>query len=131
MRTNDRRFADPPWSDARCTRATYMPPKLPSPLTASPLTPLARGQIDDAPAALRIPSPSELGISNRASAISDDPIDWKMLEKRLDAAVGSSFQIEKTADGFRFVCQLPSGAIAARGATKAEAVRQGLSQLRP
>ena len=52
-----------------------------------------------------------------------------MVEHRLDAAGVTGFQVEKTATGFRFTCQLPSGAVAGRGATRGEAVRNALAQL--
>jgi hypothetical protein len=106
---------------------TYVPPRLPSPLDGKPKM-LARGQNDDGPPAVRIPTPEELGIGTKL--VRDDaPLDWNMVERRLDAAGVTGFQVEKTDTGFRFTCQLPSGAVTGRGGSKAEAVRNALAQL--
>ena len=107
---------------------TYVPPRLPSPRDAAPKV-LARGQSDDAPAAIRIPTPEELGIGTARLVSGDEAIDWNMVERRLDAAGVTGFQVEKTTSGFRFTCQLGSGAVTGRGASKAEAVRNALAQL--
>lgn len=108
----------------------YVPPRLPSPRAAAPKTNVvARGQSDDAPPAIRIPSPEELGIGKAKLLSGDEPLDWNMVERRLDSAGVTGFQVEKTTSGFRFTCQLPTGAVSGRGASKAEAVRNALAQL--
>lgn len=107
---------------------TYLPPRLPSPRDAAPKL-LARGQSDDRPLSIRIPTPEELGIGAKKLVAGDEPVDWAMVERKLDAAGLTGFQIEKTTTGFRFTCQLPSGAVTGRGATKGEAVRNALGQL--
>lgn len=52
-----------------------------------------------------------------------------MVERKLDAAGVTGFQIEKSETGYRFSCQLASGPVTGRGATKGEAVRSALAQL--
>jgi hypothetical protein len=106
----------------------YVPPRLPSPRDGAPKL-LARGQSDDRPPAVRIPTPEELGLGPAKLVAGDEPVDWSMIERRLDAAGVTGFQVEKTTTGFRFTCQLPAGAVAGRGATKGEAVRSALAQL--
>jgi len=89
---------------------------------------VVRAQIDDAaPPTIRIPTPEELGLG--ATVAGDDVLDWSIVERRLDAAGATGYQVEKTSTGFRFTCQLPSGAVTGRGATKPQAVRQALAQL--
>jgi hypothetical protein len=90
---------------------------------------VARGQTDDRPPAVRIPTPEELGIGGTKLVVGDEPVDWSMVERRLDAAGVTGFQVEKTANGYRFTCQLASGVVTGRGASKGEAVRNALSQL--
>jgi hypothetical protein len=106
-----------------------VPPKLPSTRAAASLSkPVVRAQSDDAaPATIRIPTPEELGLSG--SAAGEEPFDWSTVERRLDAAGATGYQVEKTATGFRFTCQLPTGAVTGRGVTKPQAVRQALAQL--
>lgn len=113
---------------AQAPAMTYVPPRLPSPRDGAPKV-LVRGQNDDAPIAIRIPTPEELGIGTAKLVAGDEPLDWNMVERRLDAAGVSGFQVEKTTSGFRFTCQLPTGAVTGRGASKAEAVRNALAQL--
>jgi len=107
---------------------TYVPPRLPSPRDAAPKL-LARGQNDDAPPAIRIPTPEELGIGTARLGNGDETLDWNVVERRLDASGATGYQVEKTSAGYRFTCQLPSGAVTGRGATKPQAVRQALAQL--
>jgi hypothetical protein len=90
---------------------------------------VARGQSDDRPPAVRIPTPEELGIGTTALVSGNEPVDWAMVERRLDAAGVTGFQVEQTANGFRFTCHLTSGAITGRGTSKGEAVRNALAQL--
>jgi hypothetical protein len=106
----------------------YVPPKLPSTRAAASLSkPVVRAQSDDtAPATIRIPTPEELGLTGPVGA--DEPFDWATVERQLDAAGATGYQVEKTATGFRFTCQLPTGAVTGRGATKPQAVRQALAQ---
>jgi hypothetical protein len=102
-----------------------MPPKLPSGVAARPVKPIVRGQEPDA-LGIRIPTPEELGVDSKL-AKSDSPIDWSMVERRLDSLGATSFQLEKTATGFQFSCRLPLRTIVGRGATKGEAVRHALA----
>jgi hypothetical protein len=116
----------PTGSQAGATMA-YVPPKLPSTRAATPSSkPVVRAQSDDtAPHTIRIPTPEELGLGGSG----DEPLDWATVERRLDAAGATAYQVEKTSTGFRFTCQLPSGSVSGRGATKPQAVRQALAQL--
>ena len=91
--------------------------------------PVIRAQMDDTPPAVRIPTPEELGIDRVKVATTDEPLDWSMVERKLDAVGATGYQMEKTADGFRFTCKLSFGPVAGRGATKGEAVRKALAQL--
>jgi hypothetical protein len=106
----------------------YVPPRLPSVRDKAP-TMVARGQMADRPAALRIPTPEELGIGRTTLVAGDEAVDWSMVERKLDAAGVTGFQVEKTTGGYRFTCQLPSGVVNGRGASKGEAVRNALAQL--
>lgn len=60
----------------------------------------------------------------------DDPLDWATVERKLDAAGVSSYQMERTPAGFKFTCKLASRSIAGVGASRADAVRQVLDQIR-
>lgn len=107
-----------------------MPPRLPSPLAAGNQSkPVIRAQSDDAPP-LRIPSPEELGLGHHHVVTSDEPIDWATIERKLDSAGVTSYQMERTATGFKFTCKLASRSIAGAGNSRAEAVRQVLDQIR-
>src|SRR4051794_26117989 len=107
----------------------YVPPKLPS-TRAALAKPVVRAQSDDsAPATIRIPTPEELGLAHAPTVTGGEALDWTTVERRLDAAGATGYQVEKTTGGYRFTCQLPSGAVTGRGATKPEAVRQALAQL--
>jgi len=108
---------------------TYVPPRLPSSRDTAPKL-VARGQSDDRPPAVRIPTPEELGIGNANLVAGNEPVDWSMVERRLDAAGVTGYQVERTAAGFRFVCQSASGKVTGSGASKGEAVRNALAQLR-
>jgi hypothetical protein len=107
----------------------YVPPRLPSVRDKAPAM-VARGQSDDRPPAVRIPTPEELGIGRANLVSGDEPVDWSMVERKLDAAGVTGFQVEKTAGGYRFTCQKSSGVVSGRGATKGEAVRNALAQLK-
>jgi len=117
-----------PTPGAQAPTLAYVPPRLPSARDGTPKL-LARGQSDDRPPAVRIPTPEELGLGAARPVAGDEPVDWSMVERRLDAAGVTGFQVEKTTTGFRFTCQLASGAVTGRGATKGEAVRNALAQL--
>jgi len=85
--------------------------------------------MEDTRTALRIPTPEELGIGNAKAATIGEPLDWTMVERKLDAVGATGYQMEKTVDGFRFTAELSSGPVAGRGASRGEAVRNALSQL--
>jgi hypothetical protein len=107
-----------------------VPPKLESPRApgARP-QPVIRAQSDDAPPTVRIPTPDELGLGVPKIVAGDEPLDWSMVERKLDAANVSTYQMDKTASGFAFTCKAAGGTVSGRGASRAEAVRQALAQL--
>ena len=107
---------------------TYIPPRLPSSRDSAPKA-VARGQKDESAPAVRIPTPEELGIATTKIVHGDDPLDWSMVERKLDRSGVTGFQLDKTVAGFRFTCKLASGPVVGRGATKGEAVRTALAQL--
>jgi hypothetical protein len=78
---------------------------------------------------VRIPTPDELGIGVPKIVAGDEPLDWTMVERKLDASSVSTYQMEKTASGYAFTCKAPNGTITGRGTTRAAAVRQALAQL--
>jgi hypothetical protein len=100
-----------------------MPPKL-----SSPAKPVARAESNDKVASLRIPTPEELGLGSKL-VTGNETLDWTTVERKLDAAGVTAFQVEKTASGFQFVCRLAKGDITGRGTTRVEAIRQALAQL--
>lgn len=106
---------------------TYVPPRLPSTRATNLGTPVVRAQSDDAPPAVRIPTPEELGLGKKTA---DEPLDWTTVERKLDAAGVSSYQMERTSTGFKFTCKLASRSIAGVGASRGDAVRQALEQIR-
>jgi hypothetical protein len=106
----------------------YVPPRLPSPRDSAPKL-VARGQKDESPAAVRIPTPEELGIASTRLVAGDEPLDWAMVERKLDRSGVTGFHLDKTASGFQFTCRLSTGPVSGRGATKGEAVRNALAQL--
>src|SRR5947207_11945970 len=110
------------------TIMAYVPPKLVSMRTAGAKPAVVRGQMEDSRTTLRIPTPEELGIGGARVTASSDPLDWAMVERKLDAVGATGYQMEKTADGFRFTATLANGPVAGRGATKGEAVRNALAQ---
>jgi len=91
--------------------------------------PVVRGQSDDDPAPVRIPTPEELGLGGKNLVTGDEPLDWAQVEHKLDAAGVTGYQMEKTAGGYRFTCQLATGPVSGRGSSKNEAVRGALAQL--
>jgi hypothetical protein len=111
---------------AQAPAPTYIPPRLESPRAPAPL--LARGQKDSTPPAVRIPTPEELGVAT-SKVVSSEEVDWSMVERRIKAIGATGYSVDKTADGFRFICQLPTGPVSGRGTTKADAVRSVLAQL--
>jgi len=114
------------------TAPRYVPPKLESSRALAPKTqPIARGQSDDnSTTTLRIPTPEELGLGTRKLVTGDEPLDWALVERKLDAAGVTAYQMEKTSNGFRFTCQLTAGPVSGRGGSKNEAVRNALAQLK-
>ena len=118
----------PPISAPVAQAPAYVPPRLPSVRDKAPRL-VARGQSDDRPPAVRIPTPEELGIGSAKLVAGTESVDWSMVERRLDAAGVTGFQVEKTTSGYRFTCQLASGAVTGRGTNKGEAVRNALAQL--
>jgi hypothetical protein len=106
----------------------YIPPRLESPRATAPSL-LARGQKESTPPAVRIPTPEELGVASSKIVTGDESVDWSMVERRVKAIGATGYSIDKIADGFRFTCQLPTGPVSGRGATKGEAVRSVLAQL--
>lgn len=107
---------------------TYIPPRLPSSRDTAPKM-VARGQKDESAPAVRIPSPEELGMATMKIVHGNEPLDWSMVERKLDRSGVTGFQLDKTDTGFRFTCKLATGSVAGRGATKGEAVRTALAQL--
>jgi hypothetical protein len=106
---------------------TYVPPRLQSPLASNQSKPVVRAQSDGAPPAVRIPTPEELGLGKK---LTEEALDWSTVERKLDSAGVSSYQMERTSTGFKFTCKLASRSIAGVGASKADAVRQVLDQIR-
>lgn len=106
----------------------YVPPRLPSPRDSASKM-VARGQKDDAPPAVHIPTPEELGISTTKIVAGDEPLDWAMVERKMDRSGVTGFQLERSESGFRFTCRLATGTVVGRGTTKGEAVRSALGQL--
>jgi hypothetical protein len=107
-----------------------VPPKLQSPRDSGARPqPVIRAQSDDALPAVRIPTPDELGIGASMTVVGDEPLDWSMVERTLDACGVSTYQMDKTASGYAFTCKAPGGSVTGRGATRAVAVRQALAQL--
>ena len=100
----------------------YMPPKLES--RRARTQPVIRAQSDDVLPVLRIPTPDELGIVS-----ADQPLDWTMVERELNARGVSSYQMDKTVDGFAFTFKSPAGTIVGQGSTRSEAMRKALAQL--
>ncbi len=78
------------------------------------------------PTALTLPPPEELGIGHKGA---EAEFDMNALHRRLDELGAQSTEWQRTAEGFRFSCQLESAdasrtqRLEARGATRAEAAR--------
>ena len=108
-----------------------MPPKLqPVRAAAEPARPVVRAQSDDtAVPNIRIPTPEELGLGTPDADAANDSLDWTLVERKLDAAGATGYQVEKTTTGYKFTCQLPSGAVTGRGSSRPAAVRSALAQL--
>ena len=76
--------------------------------------PIVRGQMPARePSLLKLPAPDELGIR---LGDKEKPLDWDLLRQQLDRLGAGSFQLEKQGTGYRFACQLPSGAVEGGGA---------------
>jgi hypothetical protein len=106
----------------------YVPPKLPSTGTGKTKS-VVRGQNDET-ASLRIPTPEDLGIGAPTGLPGHEPLDWTLVERKLDRAGVTAFRVEKTAGGFQCTCDVPTGSVSGRGGSKSAAVRQALAQLR-
>ncbi|MSR53707.1 MAG: hypothetical protein EXS09_10525 [Gemmataceae bacterium] len=59
----------------------------------------------------------------------DDPIDWSMVERRMDQLGVTGYQMQKAADGFRFSIELRGKTVMGRGVSKAAAVRSAFAQI--
>jgi hypothetical protein len=107
----------------------YVPPRLPSARDNAPQL-VARGQKkDEAPPAVRIPTPEELGIHAAKIVAGDEPLDWAMVQRKLDRSGVTGFQLDRTEAGFRFSCRLAAGTVSGQGASKESAVRNALAKL--
>lgn len=107
----------------------YVPPKLQSARTGI-AKPIARGQMDEGPVPIRIPSPAELGLESKKIVSSDSPIDWAMVERRLDQVGATGYRIQKSETGFRFSIEMRGNTIVGQGASKPEAVRSAFAQVK-
>ncbi|HKI34222.1 MAG TPA: hypothetical protein VKA46_20385 [Gemmataceae bacterium] len=83
------------------------------------------------PATLTLPPPEELGIGGKTAAAD---IDWNAVHRRLNELGSQSLQLQRTSDGYRCVCVLPTAdpgrtrPIEAQAPTEAEAVRLALAR---
>jgi len=84
--------------------------------------------MDEGPSALKIPSPEELGLGT-AKVTANDPIDWSMVERRMDQLGVTGYQMQKAEDGFRFSIEIRGKTVIGRGASKAAAVRSAFAQV--
>jgi hypothetical protein len=112
----------------------YVPPKL---VPVKPLAPppIARARADEeiVPPSFRIPTPEELGIgtpaiSNPAIVSGQKPVDWEMVDRKLDRLGAIAHQMERTSTGFVFTIRLPEGIVTGSGATKREAVQRAFAK---
>ena len=113
---------------AQAPAQAYIPPRLDTPRTAAPKL-LARGQMDNVPPAVRIPTPEEVGLASSKITTAGESMDWSMVERRMKAVGATSYKFEKTASGHRCTLELPTGPIVGHGETKEAAVRTVLAQL--
>lgn len=80
---------------------------------------------------LALPPPEQLGIG---SASAPAEIDWNAVHRRLHQLGSTSYQSQRTADGYRFTCLLPTAnpdrtqRIEAQAAGEAEAIRLALDR---
>jgi hypothetical protein len=81
--------------------------------------------------ALALPPPEQLGIG---AATAPAEIDWNAVHRRLHLLGSTSYQSQRTADGYRFTCLLPtadpdrSQRIEAQAAGEADAIRLALDR---
>lgn len=135
----------PPSAQGGSARPIYIPSGQPSPRpqgVASVPPAKVRGQRpEDPPAserrpepkpvALTLPPPEQLGIGAKAPAAE---IDMNVVHRRLRELGSQSYQLQRTPEGYRFTCLLPTAhpdrtqRIEAQGATEAEAVRLALAR---
>ena len=129
---------------------TYAPPgqqyapraQAPAPAAPRPAAPaVVRGQRpEDPPAserrpeprvALSLPPPEQLGIGAPTPAAD---VDWNAVHRRLHNLGSTSYQSQRTADGYRFTCLLPTAdpsrtqRVEAQAASEAEAIRVALNR---
>jgi hypothetical protein len=82
-------------------------------------------------APVTLPAPEQLGIG--VEAVAED-VDWNTVHRRLRELGSLSSQLQRTGDGYRFVCLLPTTQadraqrIEAAATTEAEAVRLALAR---
>lgn len=88
------------------------------------------------PAPLVLPSPEQLGIAAAPPAVrSEGDLDWTAVHQRLDRLGVRCFQLDKTANGCRVTCLLPSSRpgyqrrIEVQATTPVEAVRLLLARI--
>lgn len=84
--------------------------------------------MDEGPSTLKIPTPQDLGLGN-IKAAADDPVDWVMVERRMDQLGVTSYQMQKAADGFRFSIVFRGKTVTGHGLNKAAAVRSAFAQV--
>lgn len=121
-------------------------PKAPASTQAAALAPrpVVRAQSPDEPdvpprplppeprlAPVTLPAPEQLGIGVEPAA---EDVDWNTVHRRLRELGSLSSQLQRTGDGYRFVCLLPTTQsdraqrIEAAATTEAEAVRLALAR---
>lgn len=83
------------------------------------------------PDPLRMPSPTELGLSGTA-APKVDAVDWGDIRRRMERLNVTSFQLDRVSAGFRFTCVVPTAngpkRLNADAITEAEAIQQALAR---
>jgi hypothetical protein len=110
----------------------YAQPPRPQPARATN-PPVIRGQIPDetprrsAAPKLEMPPPEALGVPVPAA-----PPDWIALRVRLDRLGATRFSLDRSADGYRFTCQVTGTdgkprTLEGRAATESEAVQRALA----
>jgi hypothetical protein len=89
---------------------------------------VARGQASaEARVMLKMPAPEELGIR---LGMTETPLDWNQLRKRLDEVGARSFQLEKQGAGYRFACEISGRQIVGIGSNESAAVRTAFAKIK-